>query len=79
MDLLKKIFPFSFLEKKDVATLVIHIVAHVITGAVTAAVVAIAANIPFVGFLFGLLSSLVGAYFTAGTVFTILNYSKVIK
>ena len=34
MDMLKKYFPYSFKEKKDVAALVINIIIHIVVGAI---------------------------------------------
>lgn len=79
MDILKKIFPFSFLEKKDVAALVITIVIHVLAGIVIGIVMWLLPYIPFVSTLISLTGTLINLYITGGIVFSILNYCKVIK
>lgn len=79
MDILKKIFPFSFLEKKDVAALVITIVIHVLAGIVFGLVMWLLPYIPFVSTLINLTGTLVDLYITGGIVLCILNYCKVIK
>lgn len=79
MDTLKKLFPFSFKEKKDVAALIINIIIYVVAGAIAGALIAILAKIPIVGIIIGILGGLVDIYVTAGIVLSILHYTKVLK
>ena len=79
MDTLKKFFPFSFGEKKDVAALVINIIIYVVVAAIAGAVIGLLYKIPVLGTIFSLLGSLVGIYTTAGIVLSILHYVKVLK
>ena len=72
MDMLKKIFPYSF-GAKDVAGLVIKILVYLVASAVLGWVVSL---VPLVG---GLVASLIGLYSTVGLVLAILDYLKVIK
>ena len=72
MDMLKKIFPYSF-GSKDVASLVIKIVVYLVASAVLGFVIGL---IPLVG---GLVGSLIGLYSTVGIVLAILDYLKVLK
>ena len=78
MDLLKKLFPFSF-GSKDVAALVIKIIIYVVAGAVIGFLLGIIGKLPLVGIITGLLGTLVGIYTTAGIVIAILDYCKVFK
>ena len=39
MEMLKKFFPFSFVEKKDVASLVINVLIHIVVGFVIGLVI----------------------------------------
>ncbi len=79
MDILKKIWPFSFREKKDVAALVITVILHVVADIVIGVLLGLLAGVPVVGFIFSLVGSLLGLYITAGIVFTFLHYFKVFK
>ncbi len=79
MDTLKKIFPFSFKEKKDVAALVINILIHIVVGVVIYFVLNIIGKIPVVGIITGLVGALIELYLTAGVVISCLDYFKVLK
>ena len=72
MDMLKKIFPYSF-GAKDITGLVIKIIVYVVASAVLGFVIGL---IPFVG---GLVGSLIGLYSTVGIVLVILDYLKILK
>ena len=72
METLKKIFPLSFKEKKSVGALIVNILLHVLGDAVAGVIIGI---LPILG-IFG---GIVGLYFTAGIVLSILDYLKVIK
>lgn len=77
MDILNKVFPISFkCDTKDnfIKALIIYIIANVAAGIVTA----FTASIPVLSFLFGLASSAVGLYATAGIVISILVFTKVL-
>lgn len=86
MDLIKKIFPFSF-GAADVKALVIKIVLYVVAAVVAALVLWLAGMIvgwiPVVGKVIGVVLRLVGwgveIYVTGGIVFSILAYTKVIR
>ena len=79
MEILKKIFPYSFKEKKDIAALIINILIQLVINIVVGAVIWVLALIPVVGIIAGLVGSLVGLYFFAGIVISILDYCKVLK
>ena len=87
MELLKKIFPFSFKKSDDVANLVIsillHLVAAILAGAVIGLATLIVGWLPVVGAIIGWalggIGSLIELYVIAGIVIKILVYAKVIK
>ena len=79
MDMLKKIFPFSFKEKKDVAALIINILLYLVGDIVAGAVIGLLASIPVIGIVFSLVGSLVGLYCLVGLVLSCLDYFKVLK
>ena len=79
MDTLKKFFPFSFGEKKDVAALVINIVIYVVVGLVAGVLIALLSHIPVLAWIISLLGGAVDLYVTGGIVFSVLHYVKVLK
>lgn len=80
MDTLKKFFPLSFRTKDgDVASLVINILLHIVGDIIAGAIIGLLSGLPFVGWLFSLVGSLVGLYFLAGIVISLLNYFKILK
>ena len=74
MDTLKKIFPLSFKEKKDVAALIINILIQLVVGIIAGALIAILAKIPIIGIIIGIVGALVDVYVVAGIVLAILHY-----
>ena len=83
METLKKIFPYSFKEKKDIAALIINIfvqlVINIIVGTVFGIISTLLAAIPVVPAVIGLVGSLIGLYFFVGIIIAILDYCKVLK
>jgi len=79
MDALKKIFPLSFKFAKDVANLIIGILIYVVIGAIAPAILGILGFLPVIGWILGIVSSLVGIYCLAGIIIQILVFAKVIK
>lgn len=79
MDMLKKFFPLSFGAKPDIASLVINILIQLVVSVVAGWVIGIVAAIPLIGIIFGLVGSLVGLYFLAGIILSLLDYFKLLK
>lgn len=79
MDTLKKFFPLSFKFAKDVANLIIGIIIYVVIGAIAPAILGILGFLPIIGWILGIVSSLVGIYCLAGIVIQILVFAKVLK
>ena len=84
MDLLKKIFPFSFginnlPEDKRVTSLVIKIIIYVVAGAIAGVIIGVTSQLPIIGIILGSLGAIVDIYMTAGIVLTILDFCKVLK
>ena len=77
MNVLKKIFPVSFLPTftKSVGSLILGILLHIAAGIVCAPISAVLA-LTIIG---GIVGPLVGLYLTAGIVILILVFAKVIK
>lgn len=78
MDLLKKLFHFSF-RATDVANLIITVLIYIVIDIVCGVVIGLLAKLPLIGWLFALLGSLIGLYATAGIVVALLVFFKVLK
>ena len=84
METIKKIFPYSFKEKKDLGALIITILLHIAVGFAVGVVIGVLSYFlgkvsPILTLPLSLVSSAAGLYLTAGIVFNILHYVKVIK
>ncbi len=79
MDMLKKIFPYSFQPMKKVADLIINVLIQFLIAALAGILIGILVKIPVVGILVALVGGIVDIYFVAGIVFSILNYLQVLK
>lgn len=78
MDMLKKIFPHAF-RANGVTAFIITLVIYLLIDVVCGFVIGLLAKLPIIGFIFGLLGSLVGIYAFVGIVLSILVFVKVIK
>ena len=79
MDLLKKYFPYSF-GVKDLTNLIIKIIVYVVAGVIIATIAGIIGKIPLVGGILGwAIGTVANIYTTAGWIFAILNYLKILK
>ncbi len=79
MDLLRKFFPLSFKEKKDIAALIINVLIQLVIGIVLGWIIGIVVLIPIIGLLVALVGGLVDLYFFVGIILSILDYFKVLK
>lgn len=79
MEILTKLFPFSFKEKKDVAALIVNILIYLVIGIVAGALIGILATIPIIGIIIGILGGLVDLYVLVGIILSVLDYCKVLK
>ena len=87
MDALKKIFPISFKYTKDAANLIIGILIYVVAGIIAGAIIWLSGMITgwipvigmLVGWILGLLGSLIDVYVVAGIVIQVLVFAKVLK
>lgn len=78
MDLLKKLWPFSFgtVEVKD---LVIRAIIYVVVATVFSILIGVLSGIKVVGVIFSIIGALADIYSTAGLVLLFLSHFKVIK
>ena len=78
METLKKLFPLSFKEA-TVNNLVVSIIIYVVVSAVVGIILGLLDWIPLIGWVFSVISSLVGLYCFIGIVLAVLSFLKVIK
>lgn len=79
MDMIKKIFPYSF-GAKDLTNLAIKIVVYLVVGAVVGLLCGIIGLIPILGPIIGwLVGGVVGLYNLVGIILAVLDYLKVLK
>ena len=79
METLKKFFPYSFKEKKDISALIVNILIHIAGDIVAGLIIVLLSALPLIGGLFGFVGGVIGLYFTVGIVLSILDYFKVLK
>lgn len=79
METLQKFFPYSFVEKKDVAALVINILVHIVVGFVIGLVVGLLDFIPVLGIILDIIGKVAELYLVIGLVLSVLDYFKVLK
>ena len=75
---MKKLFPLSFREP-NTNNLVVTIIIYVVASAVVGLILGILDNIPLIGWIFSIISSLFGLYCLIGIVLVVLYFLKVIK
>ncbi|MBR6796617.1 MAG: hypothetical protein IKM53_04620 [Clostridia bacterium] len=78
MDILKKIFPFSF-KAKELVPFIITIVIYLVIDLVCGFAIGLLSHIPVVNILTGILGTLLGLYGLIGIVLSILVFLKVVK
>jgi len=78
MDVLKKLFPYSF-GIKDTSNFVVKLIVYIVAGAIAGIILGLLSGIPLVGAIFSLLGSLISLYTTVGIVLTVLVFCKVLK
>ena len=79
MDILKKLFPLSFTNKKDVVALIINVLIQLVVGIGIGVLIAIFVHLPIVGWIIGICGGLVDLYVLVGIILSILDYLKVLK
>ena len=79
MELLKKYFPMSFTDKKDLPSLVVILLFHLVALLAVGLVIWLLNLIPFVRILGWIAGSVAEAYVVGGAVLAALDYFKIIK
>lgn len=80
MDILKKVFPFSFKFKaKETEPFIIALIIYVVLAVVGGLVLGLLSSIPVVGILVGIVGGLLDLYALIGIVLAILVFVDVVK
>lgn len=80
MDMLKKVFPFSFnVKEQDVTSLIVSIIIYLVVMVVSGLVMWILGFIPVINILTGIVGWVVEVYSVAGIVLAVLNFLNVLK
>lgn len=80
MDMLKKIFPFSFnVKEKDVTSLIVSILIYIAVMIVSGIVMALLSLIPIVNLLTGIVGWVIELYAVGGIVISVLNFFNILK
>ncbi len=78
MELLRKIWPFSF-DTNSVSNLVIKAIVYILIGVIFGILVGLLKNVPVLNVIFYIIGPLVDLYVVAGLVIMFLNFFKVLK
>lgn len=78
MNLLKKLFPFSF-KATELSSLLAAVIVCVLVDVVCGWVISIVAKLPLVGWIFSILGAVIGLYAFVGIVVALLVFFKVLK
>lgn len=80
MDILQKVFPFSFkVKEKDVTSLIVSIIINILVAAVGGLVLGLLGGIPIIGFLFSFVGGLMDLYAVVGIVLAVLIFLNILK
>lgn len=78
MNLIKKIWPFSF-ESDTLKSFIFKIIIYVVLGVAFSTLIALLKHVPVLNIIFYIVGPLVDIYVICGLIFLILNYIKVLK
>jgi len=80
MDFLKTLWPTPFkIKPKNVASFLVQLLIFVVVVALVGVLIGILKDIPIIGWVFGIVGSLIGIYNIVGIVLCILVFADVLK
>ncbi len=79
MEMLKKLFPFSFKAKNDIRDLLITVLVFIAADLICSVIDKVLGAIPLIGTLVGLVGWIIGLYFFVSIVLAVLDYLNVFK
>ena len=78
MDILKKVFPYSF-GVKGLGNLIVKVLVYIVVGAIAGFAIGLLAALPIIGLLVSLICGLIDLYVVVGIVLAVLDFLKVLK
>ena len=78
MDILKKVFPYSF-GVKGLGNLIVKVLVYIVVGAIAGFAIGLLAAMPIIGMLVSLICGLIDLYVVVGIVLAVLDFLKVLK
>lgn len=78
MDILKKVFPYSF-GVKGLGNLIVKVLVYIVVGAIAGFAIGLLAAMPIIGMLVYLICGLIDLYVVVGIVLAVLDFLKVLK
>ena len=80
MNFLKTVWPTPFkIEKKNTTSFIVQLIIFIVICAVVGALIGLLAKTPIIGFIFGVVGSLLGTYSLVDIVLCVLVYLDIIK
>ena len=80
MDMLKTLWPFSFkVKEKDVTSLVVQLIVLIVACAIACVAIGLLVRIPIIGWIIGIVGSLIGLYCLIGIVLCVLQFCGMLK
>ena len=79
MELVKKYFPFSFMEKEDASNLALALLIYLVAALAVSIVMWALGWIPFIKFIIWIAGGIAELYVVAGIAFAFLDFFKVLK
>ena len=80
MDFLKTLWPTPFkIKPKNLASFLVQLIIFIVVVAIVGLLIGILSGIPILGWVFGIIGSLIGIYNIVGIVLCILVFLDVIK
>jgi len=78
MDILKKVFPYSF-GVNGLGNLIVKVLVYIVVGAIAGFAIGLLAALPIIGLLVSLICGLIDLYVVVGIVLAVLDFLKVLK
>lgn len=80
MDFLKTLWPTPFkIKPKDVGSFLVQLIIFIVVVAIVGILIGVLAKIPVLGWIFGIVGSLIGIYNLVGIVLCVLVFADVLK
>ena len=79
MEVLRKLYPYSFQCKGELKKLVLTVVAYVVINAIIGLVLSVLGAVPILGLIFDVLGWFIGLYFIVAVITAIMSYFNILE